>query len=94
VAGDCSLKTRMRTIDPKATPATKFVEWLVPSVADIRALLLLAMSRIRKTSISPRPRTVSSPHAAQDSRPFDLIGIAICRAQAQYPMGATLGGAK
>jgi len=28
------------------------------------------------------------------SIPFDLIGIAIGRAQAQYPMGTMLGGAK
>jgi hypothetical protein len=33
-------------------------------------------------------------HAAQIWRPFDLIGIAIDRAQTQYPMGAMLGGAK
>jgi len=30
----------------------------------------------------------------RDWRPFDLIGIAIGWAQAQYPMGAMLGGAK
>jgi len=40
---------------------------------------------------SPKSR---SPHAAQDWRTFDLIGIALALAQAQYPMGATLGGAK
>jgi len=80
--------------DPKATPAAKFIEWLVLSAADIRALLLLEMSRIRKISISPRPRTVRSPHAAQDLRRFDPIGIAIDQAQAQYSMGAMLDGAK
>jgi len=37
---------------------------------------------------------VRSPHAAQDLRRFDLIGIAIDQAQAQYSMGAMLDGAK
>jgi len=85
---------RWSVCEPKATPAAKFIEWLVLSAADIRALLLLEMSRIRKISISPRPRTVRSPHAAQDLRRFDLIGIAIDQAQAQYSMGAMLDGAK
>src|SRR3990172_7989721 len=85
---------RLTVIDPEATLADKFVEHLVPSAADIRALLLPEMSWIRKTSISPRPRTARSPYAAQDWRPFDRIGIAIGRAQAQYRMGRTPGGAK
>ena len=42
----------------------------------------------------PTHRTVSSPHAAQDWSPFDPIGIAIGRAQAQYPIGAMFSGAK
>jgi len=87
-------KARTHQIDPKATPAARFIEWLVLSAADIRALLLLEMSRIRKISISPRPRTVRSPDAAQDLRRFDLIGIAIDQAQAQYSMGAMLDSAK
>jgi hypothetical protein len=37
---------------------------------------------------------VSSPHAAQDWRHFALIDIAIVLAQAQYPMGRIIGGAK
>jgi hypothetical protein len=41
------------------------------------------------------PRTTTAGiESSQDSRPFDLIGIAIDRAQTQYPMGAMLGGAK
>jgi hypothetical protein len=41
------------------------------------------------------PRTTTAGiESSQDWRPFDLIGIAIGRAQAQYPTGAMLGGAK
>ena len=45
---------------------------LVLSAADIRALLLLEMSRIRKTSTSPRLRAVRSPHTSRDQHPFGL----------------------
>ena len=50
------------------------------------------MKRISKISIF-LPDIMIAP-AAQDCRPFDLIGIVIGRVQAQYPTGVMLGGAK
>ena len=57
-------------------------------------LLLEDGSDQREFDFSPAHRTLSSPHAAQVWRAFDPIGIAIGRAQAQYPMGAMFSGAK
>jgi len=47
---------------------------------------------VLRTPARPRDRSLTGHRS--DTLIDTLIGIAIGRAQAQYPMGATLGGAK